>query len=190
MSRARDEKKIARQVANAAPANRIEKFRQYLFQSDIDLLDHDPEIILSPDENKILNRLQMTFNLLIDNSVEETEKTIRRAFDIGMRQARNYIIRAKELFGEHIDDNKQAARAIQVMRREKEIAAIRKDKRIDAISKKYLINKHFENIEKIKGLDREDSLSISELIDSLTIPVPIRSTDPIALQSQDAQIVE
>jgi hypothetical protein len=193
MSLKSQEKRITRQLVKLAPENRIDKIQKYLFQADVDLLAHDKAIELSEDETRILERLKKTFSMILDNSEIKTARLLQSIYKVSYRQARIYIQQSKQLFGQHIGEEKPIARAIQVQRREREIELIRRDRLIDPLDKYALISKHYEQIEKIKQLDREDIPTLADLKEILTIPIPVRSTDPAFLnidQVDDAQVIK
>ncbi len=175
-------KKYERKSAITQPENEIEKLRLWYFQADTQLLDHDVKIELTPKQEQKRKNLEKIWGLLLVNSKEFVIADIKLKFKIGDAAARNWVKLAIELFGSIDQIKKDIQRTLRIAKREKQIDLINADDKLSSFEKYDLIHRIMVQIEKISGLDKEDSLSMEEVLEKLQLPDIKRSTDPKVLE--------
>jgi len=183
MSTSKQLAKYDRKVAIKKPETELDKIKLWYFQEDADLLAHDIPITLTKTQELRRERLELVWGLLIQHSQEKVLKLIKDQFNgIKDRMARRYVRDATELFGSITQIKKDVQRALMVAKREAIITEIKSDEVIETHKKQELIHKHLERIEKMQGLDNEDTLSLEEIVERLELPEVELSLDPAVLE--------
>lgn len=175
--------KYERKAAIAHPESELDKIRLWYFQDATDLLDHDQRIVLTDTQEERKRRLERTWELLIENSKTTVRGIIKSEFHIQDRQAYNLINQAGELFGDVDQISKKTQRALRIAQREREIELIKDDERLTSAEKYDLVHKNLERIEKVAQLDKEDTLSMAEVLDRLKLPDVQRTSDPAVIDA-------
>lgn len=175
--------KYNRKSANQSPETFLEKLKLYYYQDEATMLQHDEIITLTKDQEKKLHLLEETWGLLIKSSPSEVIDHITKKYDVVERTARNYIAQAQELFGSVDMIKKDTQRVMRIRQREEAIKIIR-DESADSLSayeREMLIHLNRKEIEKMLGLDKDDDLSMEEILEKLQFPEVTISTNPEVL---------
>lgn len=174
--------KLERSVAIQEPESELDLLKRYHYQSETQLLDHDKRIVLTPRQEERDKRLRETWELLTQKSAQAVIKDLMDKYGFSHQRGSVIVREAQELWGNVKQMKKESQRALRIAQREDIIDQIRDDKKLSASEKYELTHRYLERIEKMLGLEREDTLSMDEVLDKLKLPEVIRTTDPEALK--------
>jgi hypothetical protein len=177
-------------AANAHPENVLDKIKIWYFQQDTELLDHQHRIVLTAGQIEKKDQLIQIWTWLVSNPEEDVILGIQKKWSLGDKQARNLCRQSKDLFGDIKAAERRIQRVLRIDQREQAIKEIKKDKFLSSSEKWELVHKNLERIEKMSGLEKEDELSQSEILEALKMPDIIRSTNPQTLDTDHEEVTE
>lgn len=173
--------KYERKAAIAKPESELDKIKQWFWQAETKMLPHDKPIVLTPSQIRRKDKLFAIWSWLITKSDQSVIQAIMKEYGVEQRMAYMLVNDAKELFGDIKKSTREAQKALRIAQREKEIEKINDDENLESKDKYDLIHKNRERIEKMEGLDKEDTLSLEQVIELLTLPDTTFTTNPEVL---------
>ena len=190
----RKSKQLAKQQRKQAKIKpdidgRYDNIVQYLDQQEAELLAHDKRVKLTKAEEKRLNLYFIIFGMLIDGkSSTQVAARISKLYDFTRAYAFTLIGEAQKIFVQINKFDKEAFRTLQIERRERLIQQVKADTTLEESDRFKLINEIYREMERIRGLHRDDELSINELVEKLQMPETTFTTNPDALDTTYEEI--